>query len=224
MIHNQILGKQLISQDEQTITIRVGAGESWHSFVMDMVEQNYAGIENLAFIPGSVGAAPIQNIGAYGVEVQSIIHSVDYIDTSDGSQHSMSASECKFAYRESIFKHELHDRAIITHVSFTLHKFPSRNYKLQLGYKDIFNYIQTHDLSEQNITLQQLANIIIAIRQAKLPDWTKIGTAGSFFKNPLVSPDVFAQLQVRYPNIPGFQTDHGIKVPAGRLIEQAKLK
>jgi UDP-N-acetylmuramate dehydrogenase len=245
VIHNAIMGKDIMYEDGSQVVIRVGAGEVWHDFVMRTVSQWRGGIENLALIPGSVGAAPIQNIGAYGVEVKDVVQFVEYVDLDDGTQHILDKDSCQFDYRDSIFKRELKERAFISYVVFRLYKIQitdyrlhitekklitqplapnDGSYKLKLEYKDIQQEIEKRGLAMSDVSLQNVADMVIAIRQRKLPDWTQIGTAGSFFKNPIVSVEEFQRLKAEEELLVGYEVVGGVKLSAGQLIELAWLK
>jgi len=218
VIHNKIMGIQKISETDEHVILKVGAGENWHQFVLYCLAHDYAGIENLSLIPGSVGAAPIQNIGAYGVEIKDTLVSVDYVLVSDTLHpiKTIANQDCNFGYRDSIFKHELKGKIVITHVTFKLNKTPV----FHLDYGAI-----REKLNNQIISIQTISNAIINIRKEKLPDPAVIGNAGSFFKNPIITKDVFEALQKKYPHIPHFSEDlHHVKIPAGWLIEQCGFK
>ncbi|KAA0990496.1 UDP-N-acetylmuramate dehydrogenase [Dyadobacter aurulentus] len=219
VIHPQLTGIEKISEDETYIRLKVGGGESWHAFVMYCVDHGYAGVENLSLIPGSVGAAPMQNIGAYGVEVKNVIESVEAVSIESGETRLFSKEECRFGYRESIFKKEAKGQYIITGVTFILSKKPGLN----VGYGDV-----QKTLLEMNVTdptIRDVSEAIMQIRRSKLPDPAKIGNAGSFFKNPEISAAVFEKLKKSYSQLPGYPVnDEVMKVPAGWLIEQAGWK
>lgn len=208
-------GQQVVAENEQFVWVQVAAGENWHTWVMQSLAHGWSGLENLALIPGSVGAAPIQNIGAYGVEVGQLIDQVHYYDRHDGTLRTLSASECQFAYRDSVFKQQLAGRAIITAVTFRLHK----TFTPQLGYSDLARQVVSP------CTADAVFEAVCALRRAKLPDPAVLGSAGSFFKNPVVSAQQAAALQVNYPNLVQYpQTDGRVKLAAGWLIEQAGWK
>lgn len=223
VIHNAIMWVDVVAEDDRSVTVRVGAGEQWRDFVMWAVEHNYGGIENLAYIPGTVGAAPIQNIGAYGVEAKSTIDKVFYIDARTGEESVLTKEECRFGYRDSIFKQELKGNVVVTMVQFILEKV-SPSYNLLLEYKDIKRYISEHNLSIESLGVTDIASIITAVRKAKLPDWTQLGTAGSFFKNPVVEPEFYDELIQRYPDIQWYVTEQWVKLSAWQLIDMVGLK
>jgi len=232
VVHLNTKGKEILKQDDEAVWLKVVAGENWHEFVMWCLDNNYGGIENLAFIPGNVGTAPIQNIGAYGVEVKDVIEAVHVIDVETLKTSNFKNEDCNFGYRDSIFKNTLKGKYIITAVTFKLTKS-------QHKINDSYGSIQT-ELAENNIkipTIKDIANAVIAIRSAKLPDPKKIGNSGSFFKNPIISKDLFLALQKLYPTIPNYpvyqtkQNSESLilnselkKLAAGWLIDQCGLK
>ena len=220
VIHNQLLGVNKQHEDEQSVVLHVAAGENWHQLVSDCVDQGYGGIENLALIPGTVGAAPVQNIGAYGVEICQILETVEVFDLKTHKQFTLSNEDCGFAYRDSIFKHPpYHNRYLITGITLRLQKQP----QLQLDYAALKNYLQEKDM--QLPSLRQVYDAVISIRQSKLPDPKILANAGSFFKNPLLPKEQFASLQTKHPNIPGFPVDeHHLKVSAAWMIEQCGFR
>jgi UDP-N-acetylmuramate dehydrogenase len=221
VIHNAIMGKEIMYEDDSSVVLRVWAGEVWHDLVIRTVNQWRWWLENLALIPGSVGAAPMQNIGAYGVEVKDVIEFVEYVDLSDGSMHVLDTGSCAFGYRDSVFKRDLKDRAFISSVVIRLHK---ADYVLKLAYKDIEQEIAARWLDKNHISVIDVADMVTAIRRRKLPDWTQIGTAGSFFKNPIVDTAEFQRLKVLEPLLVGYEVAGGMKLSAGQLIELAGLK
>jgi UDP-N-acetylmuramate dehydrogenase len=220
VVHIDIKGISIDNEDDNAAYLTVNAGENWHEFVLWCVSENYGGIENLSLIPGNVGTCPIQNIGAYGVEVKDTITKVEALDIKTGKLVQFSNEQCNFGYRNSIFKNEAKGKYIITSVSFKLSK---NNHNLNSSYGAIEN-----ELASKNITNPSLKNIseaIIAIRESKLPDPKEIGNSGSFFKNPVIATTQFLKLQKRYSNIPSYKiSDTEVKVPAGWLIEQAGFK
>ncbi len=205
---------------ENELLLKVAGGENWHDFVLYCVGQGYGGVENLSLIPGNVGTAPIQNIGAYGVELKDVFYECEAVSRTDGALRTFSLEECAFGYRDSVFKTQLKDQYIITSVTFRL---TNKDHKIKTAYGAI-----SDTLSEQGIThptIKEVSDAVIKIRQAKLPDPKKIGNSGSFFKNPVISQAVFSELRKKYPDVPYYPvgTDQ-IKVPAGWLIEQAGFK
>ncbi|NRD72077.1 UDP-N-acetylmuramate dehydrogenase [Shewanella sp. VB17] len=203
-----------VTDDEGHYFVTVEAGENWHGLVKHCLDLGIAGLENLALIPGSVGAAPIQNIGAYGVEFIDVCDWVEYVDLTDGQLKRLTSAECRFGYRDSIFKMELKGLAIITSVGLKLLK----NWQPQLNYGPL----QQFDI--KNVTPLQVFNCICATRMTKLPDPMVLGNAGSFFKNPMVTAAHFLVLQKTYPNIVGYPSNDSIKLAAAWLIDSAGLK
>lgn len=219
VIHINTKGIETISEDAESVIIRAQAGEDWSDFVKHIVGRNLFGIENLAHIPGKVGAAPVQNIGAYGMELKDAFVQCEAMSTLDGSIRGFSKDECKFGYRNSIFKNELKGRYIITSVDFMLHKDGDIN----VEYGNIRNYLEQNGIT--NPSLQQFHDAICTIRDAKLPDVKRIGNAGSFFKNPLITAEEFGRITAQYPDAPHYPDANGmVKVPAGWLIEKAGWK
>ena len=212
-------GIEILREDKNEVVVRAQAGEDWPDFVHFCVSQGWHGIENLAHIPGKVGAAPVQNIGAYGMELKDSFLQCEAIGLATGEIKVFTKEECRFGYRESIFKNELKGQYVITSVDFLLKK----NASLHLEYGNIKTYLEQNGI--ENPTLQQLHDAICAIRDSKLPDVKQIGSAGSFFKNPVIDIEQFEALQKEYPNIPHYDEPNGkVKVPAGWLIEQANWK
>ena len=207
-------GIESLHEDENDVVVRAQAGEDWPEFVRFCVGKGWHGVENLAHIPGKVGAAPVQNIGAYGMELKDSFSQCEAMDLTSGATKVFSKEECRFGYRESVFKNELKGKFVITSVDFLLKK----NAPLHLEYGNIKTYLEQNGI--ENPTLQQLHDAICAIRNAKLPDVKQIGSAGSFFKNPVIERTQFEALQKNYPDIPHYDEPNGmVKVPAGWLIE-----
>ena len=220
VVHLNLKGISIDRENHNDIYLTVNAGENWHEFVLWCVSQNYGGIENLSLIPGNVGTCPIQNIGAYGVEVKDTITRVEAIDIKTGKLIEFSNTECKFGYRNSIFKNEAKGKYIITSVSFLLTK---DEHNLNTSYGAIETELASKKIT--NPTIKDVSDAVIAIRQSKLPDPKKIGNSGSFFKNPVISKEHFDKLQSTFPSIPSYViSDTEIKVPAGWLIEQSGFK
>ncbi len=222
VLHNNIKGKRIVDETDNNITIAVKGGEKWHDFVMWAVHHNYGGIENLALIPGKVGTAPIQNIGAYGVEVKDVITEVHTLNMQNCLPNIFSKTECQFDYRHSIFKlPENKGRYFINEVHFKLTK---KNHVLKTGYGAIQNILQQRKIIQPG--LKDIADAVIEIRQSKLPDPKEIGNAGSFFKNPYVDEQKLIKLLQKYPEMPYYKTSvtETYKIPAGWLIEQAGWK
>lgn len=218
-LYNQLKGIEKVKEDEANVWLQVASGEVWHEFVLYAIKNNWAGIENLSLIPGTVGAAPMQNIGAYGVEVKDCIEAVTAFHWKEKMFVTYSNSECKFGYRDSIFKHELKGKVFISSVIFKLHKQPSYN----TSYGAIQQQLDSDGISE--LSIKAISDAVIAIRSSKLPNPSVIGNAGSFFKNPAIPKDQYEQLLAEHPNIPSYPVDEiTVKVPAGWLIEQCGFK
>jgi UDP-N-acetylmuramate dehydrogenase len=219
VLKNEIRGIEVVKEDTEHVYIKVGAGENWHQFVMYCVQNNYAGIENLSLIPGNVGASPMQNIGAYGVEVKEVFEELDGFYIQDNSVVKFSLSDCAFGYRESVFKNKYKGQFVIISVTYRLNKTP----KFQTSYGAVQQELEKMGIQELNI--QAISQAIINIRSSKLPDPKEAGNAGSFFKNPQVLKEKFQELKLIYPAIPSFPVDDlHVKVPAGWLIEQCGWK
>ncbi|XLS28305.1 UDP-N-acetylmuramate dehydrogenase [Flavobacteriaceae bacterium M23B6Z8] len=220
VIHLELKGKTIVFEDETQVHIKAYAGEQWHEFVLWTLEQDYGGLENLSLIPGNVGAAPIQNIGAYGVELKDTFLSCEAIERASGKRFEFSKKDCRFAYRDSIFKTSHKDAFVITSVTFKLSK---HKHQINTSYGAI-----EKELAERNIdtpTIQDVSNAVIAIRQSKLPNPAEIGNSGSFFKNPVVSKSQFDALLKNHPEAPHYKvSENEIKVPAGWLIEKCGFK
>jgi len=213
-------GKEVIVESDTHKEIKIQAGENWHEFVMWCVKKNLGGLENLSLIPGNVGACPIQNIGAYGVEVKDTICEVEALEITSNQLRTFTNKECGFGYRNSVFKNELKGKYIITSVTFTL---TSENHKINTNYGVIENELNAKGISTPSI--KDISDAIIKIRKSKLPDPAEIGNCGSFFKNPVIDIELFKTLQKKYPNIPNYPISATqVKVPAGWLIEQAGFK
>ena len=215
VIKNCLKGISVIAENEQEVILEAGAGESWHDFVMYCVDRNLGGIENLSLIPGTVGAAPMQNIGAYGVEIKDVFHSLSALHISSKELHVFDNAQCQFGYRESVFKHDLKGQYVITAVRFVLQKKPT----LKLSYGAIMETLQAKGIEQPGI--KEVSDAVISIRRSKLPDPAEIGNSGSFFKNPVIPIAHYEQLKAQYPQIPSYPVDETqVKVPAGWLIEQ----
>lgn len=216
----ELKGINVVDETQDHITLYAAAGENWHDLVMYCVSNNYGGIENLSLIPGTAGAAPMQNIGAYGVEIKDVITSVTAIEKQTGRKKIFRHEECAFGYRESIFKQQAKDQYIITGITLRLTR---RNHQLHLQYGAIQDTLQSMSIVDP--TLRDVSNAVIHIRQTKLPDPAKVGNAGSFFKNPSITSEAFQLLKEQHPTIPSYPSTEGmIKVPAGWLIEQCGWK
>ena len=216
---NRMEGIEIVREENDQVWVKAGAGVVWHDLVMWCIEQGLGGMENLSLIPGSVGAGPMQNIGAYGVELKDVFFELEAMHLDTMEMQKFSSDDCKFGYRESVFKHELRNRFFITSVTFRL----TRNPVLNTSYGAI-----TTELQKMNVTapgIREVSNAVINIRRSKLPDPILLGNAGSFFKNPEVEQVVFDQLKDNYPNVVGYPTIPGkVKLAAGWLIEQCGWK
>ncbi|MCB0480586.1 MAG: UDP-N-acetylmuramate dehydrogenase [Flavobacteriales bacterium] len=212
-------GIEVLDETESHVIVKAGAGVVWHQFVLYCIEKGWAGIENMSLIPGNVGAAPMQNIGAYGVEINSVFESLEAWLPELGSTKTFSKKECQFGYRMSIFKTELKNKAYITSVTFKLSKSP----KINTTYGAIENELNVMGI--KNPGIKDVSNAVIRIRQSKLPDPKEIGNAGSFFKNPVISKSQFEAIHTKFPEMPSYRiSKNEVKVPAGWLIEQAGFK
>lgn len=217
---NEIKGIEVVDENDDQVIVRSGAGENWHQFVLHCLRNNWGGLENLSLIPGKVGASPMQNIGAYGVEIKDIFHSLQAIRLSDGVLVEFDNPSCAFGYRESVFKRKLKDQYIIVTVSFRLSK---RNHVLKTGYGDIQKELEMASIA--NPTIQDISQAVIAIRSSKLPDPSMLGNAGSFFKNPVVSNSIADSIQEKHPELVTYPAgDSAVKLAAGWLIEKAGWK
>ncbi len=214
-------GITVVRQDDAHIYIQAGAGVGWHDLVMYCVENNFAGMENLSLIPGTVGAAPMQNIGAYGVEIEQVFDHLEAIHIETGEKRRFDHADCQFGYRESVFKHDLKGQYIITSVTFRLDKTPT----FHTRYGAISETLAEMGITDETMSIRAISDAVIRIRRSKLPDPAEIGNAGSFFKNPEIPAIQFDQLKDTYPAMPGYPVgDDMVKVPAGWLIEQAGWK
>ena len=219
ILKNEIKGIEKIKEDNDYVYLQVGAGEQWHQFVQYCVQHNWGGVENLSLIPGCVGAAPIQNIGAYGVEVKDVIESVEAYDIVENKFIYLLNKECHFGYRDSVFRHNYKHTHIITSVIFRLRKYPIFN----IQYGAIQNELE--QMQVRHLSIQAISEAVIHIRQSKLPDPAVLGNAGSFFKNPTILKTQFEDLKKKYPSIVGYPLPSElIKLAAGWLIEQCGLK
>lgn len=218
VIKIDIKGIQLLKEDEQHVWVKVGAGEIWHEFVLKAIAANWSGIENLSLIPGTVGASPMQNIGAYGVEIKGVFDWLEAIDIHTRETVRFRHRDCEFEYRDSIFKQRAKGKYIITHVTFRLNKQAQFN----ISYGALQETLQEMKIGE--VTLEDISKAVIHIRQSKLPDPKTIGNAGSFFKNPVIEKKHFLRLKKAYPDIPGYENEKGVKIPAAFLLEKAGWK
>jgi UDP-N-acetylmuramate dehydrogenase len=219
VMKNELKGIGLVKEDADHYYVKAGAGENWHLFVMHCIQQGYAGVENLSLIPGNVGAGPMQNIGAYGVELKDVFYELEALNIHTLETETFSNAECRFGYRESIFKREAKDKYIITSVVFRLNKNPVFN----TSYGAIEKELEV--MGVKDLSIRAISQAVINIRSSKLPDPAKIGNAGSFFKNPVVSTEKYEQLKQEFPNIVGYPNSPAeTKLAAGWLIEQCGWK
>ena len=220
VIKNELRGITTVRQDDQQLDLKVGSGESWHNLVIYCVERNLGGIENLSLIPGTVGAAPMQNIGAYGAEIKDVIQSVEALEIRTGSLREFTRDECAFGYRESVFKQHLKDQYFISSITLSLTK---KDHRFNTSYGAIREVLAEKNVTD--VTIKAVSDAVIEIRRKKLPDPAVIGNAGSFFKNPSVDSATFEALKRNYPAVPSFPGEHNlIKIPAAWLIEQCGWK
>ncbi|GAA3922823.1 UDP-N-acetylmuramate dehydrogenase [Hymenobacter algoricola] len=221
VLKNEIRGLEITAQDEATDTalVRAGAGESWHGMVEYALSQGLSGIENLSLIPGTVGAAPLQNIGAYGAELKDTFDHLEAVEISSGQLRTFSHEQCGFGYRESVFKGPLRSQFIVTGVVLRLR----RRHQLNVSYGAIGTTLADMGIDAAP-TPQDVSEAVIRIRRSKLPDPARIGNAGSFFKNPELSQAKFDALKAEHPSLPGYPVPGGVKVPAAWLIEQCGWK
>jgi len=219
VLKNSIPGVSISREDDDFVWVSAGAGENWHQFVLHCIANNWAGVENLSLIPGCVGASPMQNIGAYGVEIKDIFESLEAWSINDQTQVTFSKSDCAFGYRESVFKRKLKNQFIITRVIFKLRKIPV----FHTSYGAIQQELEMMGISE--LSIKAISDAVIRIRQSKLPDPAVTGNAGSFFKNPEIELTHYLALKHTYPDLPGYPTKTDTtKIPAGWLIEKAGWK
>lgn len=220
VLHIGLKGKEIISETEDEVLVRAFAGENWHEFVLWSLDNNFGGLENLSLIPGNVGTAPIQNIGAYGVELKDSFVSCHAMNIQTLEEREFSLEDCEFGYRNSVFKNQLKGQYIITAVNFRLTK---KDHSLHTEYGSIRSELESQQIEAP--TIRDVSNAVINIRQSKLPDPKKLGNSGSFFKNPVISVEQFDKLKEEFPGVPSYHvSDEEIKVPAGWLIDKAGLK
>lgn len=219
VLKNELKGIELIKEDAHHLYVKAAAGENWHRFVLHCIDHNYAGLENLSLIPGNVGASPMQNIGAYGVEIKDVFENLEALNKKDQSIHTFSTNDCAFGYRESIFKSKYKDQFVILNVTFRLNKNPVFN----TSYGAIEQELEKMGTTE--LSVRAISQAVINIRRSKLPDPEEIGNAGSFFKNPTISSAIFKTLKTKNVDIPGYTLNEGqVKIPAAWLIEQCGWK
>jgi UDP-N-acetylmuramate dehydrogenase len=213
----ELKGIKIVKEDDENVIIEVGAGENWDTFVEYCVENNFGGVENLSLIPGTVGSSPVQNIGAYGIEVKDVIQDVYAIDLATKREIHFDNKACEFKYRNSVFKNELKGKIIIYKVVFKLTKMHNYNIEYGMVKKNLEKFSE--------VNLKNIRQTIIDIRRSKLPEPEELGNAGSFFKNPIVNISILKQLQEQYPEIPHYTVDEdSVKLAAGWLIDQTNLK
>jgi UDP-N-acetylmuramate dehydrogenase len=219
VVRSAIHGCEVVAEDDREVLVRVGSGEEWDAMVARFVENGWHGAENLSLIPGDVGASAVQNIGAYGMEVCQLIGKVEAVRVGTGEPVVIAANECQYGYRQSRFKHEWHNKFLITHVTYRL----SRQFEPHLDYGNVKQELQLRGILQP--TAAQLREVIVAIRREKLPDPKVEGNAGSFFMNPVVSREKFEALLKEYPDMPHYYIDASLeKIPAGWMIDQCGWK
>ncbi|MHA4807006.1 UDP-N-acetylmuramate dehydrogenase [Flavitalea flava] len=214
VLHNEIKGIEQVSEDDNYVYVKAGAGENWHQFVLYCLQRNWAGVENLSLIPGNVGASPMQNIGAYGVEIKDVFYELEAWNLEEKKVYTFSVNDCEFGYRESIFKRKYKDRFVILNVTFRLNKTP----KFHTEYGAIREELEKAGVQE--LSIQAISDAVIRIRSSKLPDPAQIGNAGSFFKNPTVTADRFTELQEQFPGIPGYPSNSSSSTQAALGAEE----
>jgi len=220
VVHVDLKGREIIEQNENFVIVKAQAGENWHEFVLWCISQDFGGIENLSLIPGNVGTTPIQNIGAYGVEIKDTLYSCEALNRKTLQIETFTNAQCQFDYRESVFKNELKEQYIITAVLFKLTK---KDHAVSTTYGAIEAELSKQKI--QNPSLKDISNAVIAIRQSKLPDPKELGNSGSFFKNPIISKEAYEKAKALHPDMPHYVvSENSVKVPAGWLIEQAGFK
>jgi len=219
VLKNELKGIELVKEDEHYYYIKAGAGENWHGLVMHCLEKGYAGLENLSLIPGCAGASPMQNIGAYGVEIKDVFESLEAYHINDKKTIQFTLNDCHFGYRESVFKNIYKGQFIILHVTYRLRKQPVYNTSYGAIEQELEN------MGVKDLSIQAISQAVINIRSSKLPNPAEIGNAGSFFKNPQIPKHQFDELKRMYANMPGYiVNDNEMKVAAGWLIEQCGWK
>ncbi|PZP51429.1 MAG: UDP-N-acetylenolpyruvoylglucosamine reductase [Pseudopedobacter saltans] len=221
VLKNEIKGINIVKEDDDHFYVKAASGENWHHFVLHCIEKNYAGVENLSLIPGCVGASPMQNIGAYGVEIKDVFYELEAFHIADKRIDTFRLEDCHFGYRESVFKTKFKNQYIILNVTYKLNKKPI----FHTSYGAIQQELENMNVTE--LSIKAISDAVIAIRSSKLPDPVKVGNAGSFFKNPTITKDHFEKLLVRYPDLKGFPSPDNssdVKIAAGWLIEKAGWK
>lgn len=220
VLHSNIRGIDIKTEEDGSVLVCAGAGEDWDAFVAYCVNHNCYGLENLSHIPGEVGASAVQNIGAYGSEVCDFITEVETIELATGQPRIFSNEECRYAYRHSIFKTELRGQYVVTHVTYRL----SSTFTPNLSYAALTRELDSRQIKRETLTAEQLRQVVIDVRRSKLPEPSELGSAGSFFVNPVITEEKFYALQSEYPLMPHYVVEGGVKVPAGWLIEQCGWK
>lgn len=221
VLKNELMGVELVNEDTTHYYVKAAAGEVWHQFVEYCIENNYAGVENLSLIPGNVGASPMQNIGAYGVEIKDVFYELEAYHIYDKTIQKFSLKDCEFGYRESVFKRKLKNQFVILNVTYKLKKHPSFN----TSYGAIEEEIKR--MGVKDLSIRYISQAVINIRTSKLPNPKEIGNAGSFFKNPTISMDLLESIKETFPNIPFYPLQNNltqVKIAAGWLIEQCGFK
>lgn len=218
LILNELKGIDVVSETADTVHLRIAGGENWHELVLHTLEKGWNGIENLSLIPGKAGAAPIQNIGAYGIEIKDVLLAVHGVYLADGSSFRFHNSDCEFGYRDSIFKRKLKGKILITSIELSLRK----DGKVNTQYGDIQKVLEEQGIADPSP--KDVSNAVIAIRSSKLPDPKVLGNGGSFFKNPIVDTATFEAFHAKFPLAPYYPSPGGVKIPAGWLIDQAGWK
>lgn len=219
VIKNDVLGREILSENEDEVIVKIGGGEVWHEIVLWTIDQGWNGMENMSLIPGSVGAAPIQNIGAYGKELKDIFVELEAVDLETGEQNTFSKEDCQFGYRNSVFKNKEKGKHVIVSVMLCLSKKPDFN----TSYGTIG--VELEKMGVKELSAKVISDAVIAIRQSKLPDPKELGNSGSFFKNPIISQADYDEVKFEHPNLPAYPAGEGlVKVPAGWLIDQAGWK
>jgi UDP-N-acetylmuramate dehydrogenase len=218
VLKNDIPGIDIVHEDDHHVYVKAGAGENWHQFVLFCIERDLAGVENLSLIPGNVGASPMQNIGAYGVEIKDVFHDLEAFNIRNRKIVTFTHSDCQFGYRESVFKNRHKGEYVILNVTYRLNKVPHYN----TSYGAVEQELQRMN---EGVSIQTISRAVINIRSSKLPDPAYIGNAGSFFKNPTVPVKQFESIKKEHPGVPAYPQGHGlVKVAAGWLIEQCGWK
>ena len=218
IIHNCLKGIEVVNRDENFVFVKAASGEGWHDFVLYCIDNGFGGVENMSLIPGSVGAGPMQNIGAYGVEMKDVFYELEALNLSTLQIEKFTNADCKFGYRESVFKNEKKNQFFIASVTFRLNLHPTVN----TTYGAIQQQLQT--MNVENPTIKNVSDAVIAIRSSKLPNPAVLGNSGSFFKNPEVSSNEYERLKNEFPNVVAYPTNSGYKLAAGWLIEQCGWK